>query len=259
MIRTKKRVFGPFWGEFGWEIAQWAPYVNAMTNALTNEGDVLLCQPGHYELYGTDIVSNDGYPRPDQAVPDMMGCDMENHGWLRGTPQVKPVDLKIKLVKGVPVIDSKLLPIPIFPACAEARRFVVLHCRGIYKCPERNMTPERWEALVAIMDAEGLDPPLVIGSKDDYLPRLCLDRRGCTLEETISYMRTAKVVVGASSGPMHLAQACEAPIAVWSGNARKDKPRYKEVWNHFDSPTTFVSPSWSPGVGKIMKAIEQYL
>ncbi|MEE8518699.1 MAG: hypothetical protein V3S98_06205 [Dehalococcoidia bacterium] len=247
---ASNKVFGPFWGEFGWEVAQWAPYVNA----ATQETDRVRCMPGHAELYGTDVPISQTYPRPSGATPDMMDpwAEGAGAGWA---PVWKP---RIKLVKGVPCIDAKLLPMPLYPHCTATRRFVVLHCRGIAKCSERNMDGAKWEALVELLQKADV-LPVVIGSLEDHLPRHCQDRRGCTIDDTIGYMRMALVVVGASSGPMHLAQACEAPVVVWSGNAKKDKPRYEDVWNHFDSPTTFVSPSWSPGVGKIMKAIEGFL
>ena len=240
------QTFGPFWGEFGWEIAQWAPYVNARAE----EFDRVRCMPGHAELYAVDCPIEQSHPRPSGHEPDMLqpwpvaaSCQM---------PSVTPV-------KGVPCIVGDLKPVPLYPGCAAPRRYIVLHCRGIGKCHERNMTQAKWDELVRLLNAECVEP-VIVGSNEDYLPvGKVTDLRGASLDDTISFMRTARVVVGASSGPMHLAQACEAPIIVWSGNAKKDKPRYKDVWNHFGSPTRFVASTWQPGVGKILGAIEDAL
>lgn len=255
MIVRGQKVFGPFWGELGWEVAQWAPYVNAHAE----EGDRILCMPGHAELYADTCPISQAHPRPEGATPDMLsytgGAPQKASGIIG---QVFPKRQGIKLVKGVPCINGKLKPIPLYPGCAAPRRYVVLHCRGITKCAERNLPQERWNGVVRILNTMGINP-VVIGSRQDYLPRdgkIEVDLRGASLDDTISYLRTAKVVVGASSGPMHLAQACEAPVVVWSGNAKKDRPRYQEVWNHFQSPTNFLAATWQPGVGKIMEAID---
>ena len=132
---------------------------------------------------------------------------------------------------------------------------MVLHCRAIPKCPERNLDPEWWDGIVAELNGAGRTP-VIVGTRDDYLPvGEVLDLRGASLDDTISYLRAAKIVVGASSGPMHLAQACEAPVVVWSGNEKKDEPRYKEVWNHFDSPVHWVGGSWRPTMTAIRDGV----
>jgi hypothetical protein len=253
---ASNRVFGPFWGEFGWEVAQWAPYVNYRAQ----ETDRILCMPGHADLYAFDGPISQSSPRPSGAVPDMLGCSGERKS-IGILHRVRPESLKVKLVNGVPCIDAEIKPVPLYPACAAPRRFVVLHCRAINKCAERNLMPARWDRIAANLIENGAEVA-VIGSELDYCPQLNdqgYDLRGASLDDTISFLRTARVVVGASSGPMHLAQACEAPVVVWSGNAQKDRPRYKAVWNHFDSPTTFVASTWQPGVNKVLQAIEDSL
>ena len=248
MNPATNKVFGPFWGEFGWEIAQWAPYVNRHAG----DTDRIMCMPGHADLYGADVPISQSSPRPDGAVPDMMNCSMSKASMF--------INLKIKLRKGVPVIDAETLPIPLGPGLGATREHVVLHCRGIEKCEERNLAPAKWDKIVKDLNDNGVVPYLIGSFAHDYSPDGdAVDCTGDPLSSIIMLLRSARVVVGGSSGPMHLAQACETPVVVWSGNAAKDKPRYKEVWNHFDSPTTFVASTWQPGVGKILKAIENAL
>lgn len=241
-VQRAARTFGPFWGEFGWEIAQWAPWVNARSDS--QQGDRILCQPGHAALYAFDGPISQSYPRPPLRVPDML------QPWPRSLDQMP----KLTNVKGVPCINGDIKPIPLYPHCSAQRRFIVLHCRNIPKCPERNYGS--WDYVVEELNKEGVQP-VVVGSHDDRLPKGdVLDLRGASLDDTISYMRTALVVVGASSGPMHLAQACEAPVVVWSGNYNKDRMRYTSVWNHFDSPTRFIHETWQPPIAHVLKAIE---
>lgn len=238
----KRRRFGPFWGELGWEVAQWAPYVNARVR----EDDVVRCMPGHAELYAFAGTTEQAHPRPMGREPDMLDP------WP-GLAGDKP---PIGVVKGVPCIDAEIWPVPLYPACSMPRSMVVLHCRGISKCSERNLAPDVWDTVAAVLISLGHEVA-VVGTLFDYRPSpVRTDARGASLYNTIKFMREARLVVGASSGPMHLAQACEAPIAVWSGNAGKDEPRYKEVWNHFGSPTKFVAPTWQPTAKEILNAIE---
>lgn len=247
---SKAKIWGPFWGEFGWEVAQWAPYVNAHFKP----GDRVRCQPGHAQLYAVDGSIEQTYPRPTvrlggkefPMVPDM----------LQPWPADGSTPPAIYTSDGVPCIKAPIQPVPLRQDCGHDREWVVLHCRGIRKCDERNLPEMDWDRVVSGLNDMGIEP-VIVGGPDDYLPQFDLkhDLRHGILCDTIHAMRRAKVVVGASSGPMHLAQAAGAPVIVWSGNDRKDKPRYESVWNHHGSPTTFLAPTWMPMPDTIIKSI----
>ena len=244
---SSAKIWGPFWGEFGWEVAQWAPYVNAHFMP----GDTLRCQPGHAQLYAVDGTIEQSHPRPFNRIPDML------MPWP-SPPAVSPPGVYPD--RGVPRIIDVLKPVPLRQDCGHDREWVVLHCRGIGKCPERNLGPDVWDGVVDRLNATGIEP-VIVGGPKDYAPAgdLKHDLRFGILCDTIHAMRRAKVVVGASSGPMHLAQAAEAPVIVWSGNDHKDKPRYEDVWNHHRSSTTFLAPTWQPTERVIIKAIRSAL
>lgn len=237
------KIWGPFWGEFGWEVAQWAPYVNA----VFRPGDTVRCQPGHAQLYAVDGPIEQTYPRPIGMVPDMI------QPWCLSPDRQPPL---LTSRHGVPCIQGSKKPVPLRYDCGHDREWVVLHCRDIPKCPERNLPHKSWNLVVRSLNGLGIEP-VIVGGPNDYLPWGVIkhDFRHGILCDTIHAMRRARLVVGASSGPMHLAQAAEAPVAVWSGNPSKDKPRYEYVWNHHTSPTTFVAPSWRPKPSRIIKAI----
>lgn len=259
VIIERSRIFGPFWGEFGWEITQWAPYVNARSK----EGDVIQCMPGHAPLYAHKCPIQQSHPRPEGCAPDMMRC--MGLSTLKGRQdfQVVPENVPIHSVKGVPCIRDDIKPIRLHVGCAEPRKYIVLHCRRIGQHKERNLATDKWDSVVMALNKIHRYPVIIVGSVFDYLPHGdTVDLRGASLDDTISYMRTAQVVAGASSGPMHLAQMAEAPVVVWSGNAKKDKPRYTYPecrWNHFNSPASFIAPTWAPGAGKIIEGIERAL
>ena len=73
-----------------------------------------------------------------------------------------------------------------------------------------------------------------IGSKEEalHIEGTC-DIRGIPLEELVNYMAGARMIIGPSSGPMHLATLCGCPQVVWSD--REDTlVRYERTWNPFN-------------------------
>jgi hypothetical protein len=256
---TGGKIWGPFWGEFGWEVAQWAPYVNAHFNK--ERGDILRCQPGHAQLYSVEGAIEQSHPRPTvrlggaelPMVPDMLQPWALSHTASDGPPP-------LRTHCGVPEIAGKMKPRVVGTAIGRESRYVVLHCRGINKCEERNLGRSPWDRVVCALNARDIKP-VIVGTPQDYLPKgdLAHDLRLGPLCDTIFYMRKAKVVVGASSGPMHLAQACNAPVVVWSGNAHKDERRYELTWNHFCSPVDFIATTWKPDPKDIIKGVDRAL
>jgi hypothetical protein len=81
------------------------------------------------------------------------------------------------------------------------------------------------------------------------------DMRGIPLEELVNYMAGAKMIVGPSSGPMHLATLCSCPQVVWS-NRTGTLERYKKTWNPFRVKTV-TALSRNPSVWAVMEMIEE--
>ena len=91
------------------------------------------------------------------------------------------------------------------------------------------------------------------------------DLRDNPLDVLCNTMASSKMIIGPSSGPMHLAALCALPTVVWSGYARS-RPRYETIWNPFETPVTVISPDddpwgqkkeWQPNAADIHNAIEK--
>jgi ADP-heptose:LPS heptosyltransferase len=66
-----------------------------------------------------------------------------------------------------------------------------------------------------------------------------------TLDDLIAIFHLCGIVVGSSSGPMHLAAATGTPHVVWGGGRSQIRARYTKNWNPFKVPVDHLSLSFS--------------
>lgn len=94
------------------------------------------------------------------------------------------------------------------------------------------------------------------------------DLRGIPIENLCNMMAGCRVVVGTSSGPMHLASNCGAPIVVLTGPEklksmgwRSNSYRYKKAWKPFEwsKVTVLERDGWKPHLHDVIEAIGEYL
>ena len=127
---------------------------------------------------------------------------------------------------------------------------ILVHARGIRR--KASINYKRWKELE--LDAG------YIGTKED----LCFgeDFRDIDLQELMDIIAGAKVVVGVSSGVMHLAQACGTPVVVWGDDksyfGESLEKRYKETWNPFKTDVKWLE-GWSPEPEEIENAVRSFV
>lgn len=93
------------------------------------------------------------------------------------------------------------------------------------------------------------------------------DYRGSPLQDLCNLIANAKVVVGESSFPCHLASWCGTPHVVIT-HGRKEKSlggktnawRYRKGWNCFKTPCAIIEHKrWNPPVEDVVKAVKKFL
>ena len=85
----------------------------------------------------------------------------------------------------------------------------------------------------------------IIGTDEAYNLNGAEDHRNISISDTISLMNRCEMVVGQSSGPMHLASLCGTPHFVWSDPI--NKIRYEKYWNPHKTEINFYDKSgWNP-------------
>lgn len=232
---------GPWVGEFGWELMNWQAWVRAL--APHYEKVVVCARPASEALY-QDFA--------DVFVP---------HG-LRGTADhvilrdVENPEVLAEIRAQVTEEMDWLQPLIYVPqrvqhfirfgeAEAVDRVDVLLHARGKGAASERNWPVSQWEALVEHLQSAGLTVGCV-GLRHATLdvPGV-LDFRDIPLTETLNRMAAAKLVLGPSSGPMHLASLCGTPHVVWTNQGiyrmgKSSRQKYESWWNPLRTPVTVL-------------------
>jgi len=82
-----------------------------------------------------------------------------------------------------------------------------------------------------------------------------VDLRDTPLSELCDYMSSADLIIGPSSGPMHLASLCGLKHIAWG--VENNTYRYKKDWNPHGTEMEYItSPSWNPEVNEVKKRME---
>lgn len=216
----------PVWtGEFGWEIMSWVPYCRKLSEG--HDKVIVSSFAGMEDLYSdfaTDFVPN-GLEKRTLDYPKMYRVNGKY----------------FKYGIAAPGFD------------------ILLHARGISR--KSSINYRYWDKLV-----EMLKPFRVafIGSVNDICILGWPDFRGKMLQHLMNYMRGCKVVVGVSSGTMHLASACGSNQVVWGDNrtyfGETLEKRYKETWNPFKTKVGWITAeNWQPEPERIFEEIKKLI
>ena len=276
----KALVAGPCISELGWELMAWQGHVRY----LTKKGEydfVLISTSSGREILYTDFTFNVHTHKID-GVRDCHNMKRVYQPMLKLQAENDLDDAADELVAdGYEVTRIKPTGWNLYkdeqkfmqygtPMWAEerGRKYdVVIHARNRTDKTEftgTNYPLEKWTLIVGELLKRGLRA-CTIGTQDQAFAVSCAnDLRGISLGEVTDVLAAARVVVGPSSGPMHLASLCKTPHVVWSHTRKapsmgcNNQVRYEKVWNPFNTPVTFI-PSINPSPQQIVEAVEKQL
>ena len=130
---------------------------------------------------------------------------------------------------------------------------VILHCRNKTTGADRNWSKEQWELLTNLLIKEGLTV-CCIGNSEAFHFKSAVDLREIAIKDLIGVMNKSKLIVGPSSGPMHMASLCGLKHLVWS--TEYNRVRYEKDWNPFKTECIFYAKDgWNPNVNDIKNLI----
>lgn len=236
---------GPFYGEFGWEIMTWQPYLRAKSRDVDKMW--ISTFPGMEALYT-------GFHCPVEFVP---------HNHPGRALEWRDVSLCEHVVPDD--VTERIDPIKRYRPEGEFVRFgtprsrdieVVFHARGVQKSSFKNYPADRWQEI-----AEHFPKSASVGSKEDHHIPGTEDRRGIPLQELMDTICGAHVIVGGSSGVMHLASLCGTRQVVWAEDEKthfgeKLEVRYMQTWNPLWTPVTWIaSDNWNPPAERVLAGI----
>lgn len=257
-------VAGPWVGEFGWELMSWQGYIRALSRGFKET--ICFGPKGHQVLYG-DFASR---YIPIVELPGLKDC-----WWVdQAGAQVMKLEKTVGLYDGTKVYPRSLVPLDRQefirfgdPSKAEDRYDVLFHIRG----PVGKRKNHQWN----IRNAEKVGQALldegykggVIGTANgaQVIPGF-KDLRGIELGKLMDVISAAKVVVGPSSGPMHLASLCGTPHVVWTDRqfysmARcTNRERFERVWNPLKTRVEVIDKfDWNPPDSVIVEKVKELL
>jgi len=227
---AKEINFIPWYGELGWEIMTWVPFCRKLS---LNYDRVIASSFAEmaplYEDFVTEFRPHNGQNR-SLDYPKMYKVQGIHHRY--GQPQNAQI-------------------------CQE----VLIHARGIRR--KSSINYRQWPQLAERISGMALTSGF-IGSQNDQYVAGFFDFRGIDLQKLMNRMARAKLVIGCSSGIMHLAAACGTNLVVWGDDRtyfwETLERRYKVTWNPFNVKVGWITANdWQPEPEEITKKIEEIL
>ncbi len=266
----------PFLGEFGWEVAMWAPWLRWVRKNTyrANPEFGVYCRKGHEHLYhdfATDIIGI--------QVNDITAVDCVS-AWVNGV-RLRKRDyeeiVRDHLSHHLDLFKPRRIITPLelsynWPAKGPPRLlrsehitygtpkdkqdgWIAIHARNCPdKQPERDWPLEKWTELVSCL---GDHHVIAIGTRA-HAPVGTEDLRNFSIKDDVLAISKCQVMVGPSSGPMPLANACGTSALWWSGNL-KDISRYKKWWNPWGRKNRQVAQTWDPSVNQVLDVLQEFL
>jgi len=244
---------GPWVGEFGWEIMGWQGKLRAMS--VRFDEVVIGCHPASRPLYQDFATRFEdaefGFSRSMQTCKDkpnrMLAQKFKAAGSYPGNQWVRSFCYRPKHQHYIRYGDSR---------CGVSYRYL-LHARHRSVGAGHNWPIEKWEELLAWMNGK----VACIGSSKEALHvKGTDDLRDIPLQELMNTMAASDMVIGPSSGPIHLAALCGCKSVVWTNlshscRGMSNASRLLKKWNPFRTPVSLVGDGWNPSVEDVREAL----
>lgn len=234
-------------GELGWEIINYVPYVNYIFSQKEYSEVHVVVRSGREALY----------PMGTHFYPISLSSEtsMANNG-----PIPPPNKIAHKLEKRGLIVDTVKVPTGGMKYCkhrsfikynANAEHLqkwrglptnsVVLAVRGRKYGSHKNWDTHNWVKLCKHLISKNFTP-ILTGLRESVI----IDCSGCidltnqtTIADLLAIMKLSLLVIGQSTGPMHLASLSGVPHVVW-GSARI-AVRYTNSWNPHNTIVKYCS------------------
>jgi hypothetical protein len=255
---------GPWIGEFGWELMNWQPFLRWLAPQYKK---VIVCiREGNEALYA-DFAHEFRY----HNVQGDSNCNYMRH--IHNPEELKRAESLcepnwdfLRPVGWQPNTRKIFKPFGTFQK--DTATDILFHPRGRTFGSDRNWSSEKWERLLeGISNISGQKIQLgCIGLTNATLDISgdFLDYRDVPLEQTLNLMASTRLVIGPSSGPMHLASLCKTPHLVWTDQEKyargyKNRYKYESWWNPFHTKAVVVdNMGFDPDVEIILQTIQTY-
>jgi hypothetical protein len=270
-------IIGPWIGEFGWELFSWQAYARSIARRFDKV--VVISRPGNEYLYSDFSDFYLPFNPPSEGISDshmnssvkdfnvqeflMATLDREvlnshSWAWLPPTKIGNPPYEHWRSAVEIPGFGSITPSYKLYKGkCQSDYADIIIHARNREIRKQDNWPEESWQNLVRNLSSGykiiSIGTPgssLHIEGTSDY--------RGSSLEVLTGLMKTAKCIVGPSSGPLHLATLCGCPQIWWTSNPQQNYGRYTEMWNPFLVESVMLNSS-NPDAQDVVDTILNFL
>jgi len=239
---------GPFLGEFGWELMTWQAYWRWAAHNLYDEV-YMFCRPGLEYLYRDYAHVNEWPSRDGASCYGMPG--MHVHPASGDSRHAHVVEYGDRLSKESPFYTQQTFIKLGNAECVQDPVDVVIHARDrkVVRA-HHNWHKDKYVEVAQKFTDAGYRVAFIGSQEQSFSPEGFRSLAGIDLESLCNYIAAAKIIVGPSSGPMHLAALCGCDQVVFcEGN----RGRYREDWNPFRVRCEFPPGGWSPSVDDVYK------
>jgi ADP-heptose:LPS heptosyltransferase len=134
------------------------------------------------------------------------------------------------------------------------RTGVVIHARARTLGADRNWPAERWHELGRRLVRAGVLVTWIGRSGQSVQPAAGegYSSHDKSLRLLVPLLNDS-IIVGSSSGPMHLATLCGCPQVVLTGEC--NRARYERHWNPLRTPVHIVPGGWQPSVDAVFESV----
>lgn len=244
---SKVALYGPWIGELGWELITWQAWCRKKSREFDKS---YACSFPDMEPLYKDFATFIPHDHEGRALDWHKPENMEKaHFEIPDDVTDKFVPFKKYRVEGefIKFGDSQRKGHPFK---------YLIHARGIGR-GSKDYPIDLWEKIVSGLPLYSVAS---VGTERDHHIRGTEDLRTVGLENLMGYLAGATCVIGQSSGVMHLATLCGAPIIVWGDSKTYFNEtldiRYKHTWNPFKTPVEFIfDDNWKPDPHKIIDCV----
>lgn len=252
---------GPWVGEFGWELFCWQAFIRTLSKKY--DKTIILGRSGNQFLYEDFSSDYHIYNLPSNAWSDSWFCkevplqkmfDYIKEVNFKYTDVVTPYNHSHLTLNNIPIRYPLPTYIQYTSDTINENYDFILHPRNKKVGNDRNWNRDNWMLLVDKLLNDGYRIAS-IGTNEAFQLDGVDDYRNIPLEDTISLLNRCSMVIGQSSGPMHLASLCKTNHFVWS--SEKNRNRYENIWNPFKTNCYFYNVGWQPEVSLIYNEINK--
>ena len=263
---------GPWYGEFGWELLSWQARLRKLSRS--HDHTIVCSFPTSEALY-TDFADEIHFHyikgRKDTHRMDKVETNIkEVHAFQNSIVPQAGANMTVIRPAGY-IAPGALQEFIRYGRASNAPKkdLIIIHARSRTKSggkgAKRDWEKKHWVGLVNWLHQQGYEVGAVGVPHSTYDLYGVIDFRYKELQVQMDCLSAAKLVVGTSSGPMHLASLCGAPHLVWTADhyasviKATNVQRYLDVWNPLHTPVCVLNGTWHPKPEYVADEIQRFL